>query len=93
MDENLKDCRGYLELDFAKYSKVGLRRLIDELGSRHTIVLYEHSRMRASVSLVSAHARIPLNINLQLRQKETRPHGSCPNETLFDFHKCYDTRL
>mmetsp|Transcript_19641 Transcript_19641/g.46103 ORF Transcript_19641/g.46103 Transcript_19641/m.46103 type:complete len:315 (-) Transcript_19641:115-1059(-) len=93
LDENLEDCRGYLELDFAKYSKVGLRRLIDELESRHTIVVYEHSKMRASVSLVSARARIPLNINLHWRQKDTRPLGSCPNETLSNFHQCYDTRL
>ena len=100
--QRLEKCHGWLELDFDKYSKQALAKMLDvnkqaivQQRSRtsHNFILYDFGEVRATLAQLSRLYSVPMMPYLDMQYKQTRREGSCSDETLKKFHGCFDKEL
>lgn len=98
--KRLERCDGWLELDFAKYSKQALAQMLgivkplgQEQSHAHHLLLYDYSQVQSTLAQLSRLYNVPMLSHLDLRHKETRQDGTCSGTTLKKFHDCFDEQL
>lgn len=97
--QRLEKCDGWLELDFTKYSKMALSKMLGIMKRRgdqsptHHVFLYDYSQVHPTLEQLCHAYKVPALQYLNLQYKQIRQDGSCPNETLQKFHDCFDEQL
>jgi hypothetical protein len=95
----LETCVGWLELDFAKYSKRNIARMLEIKDSRggqshvHHFFLYDFSLVRPTLDRLSLSYQVPTLQYLDMQYKQIRQSGTCPSQTIEKFHECFDDQL
>mmetsp|Transcript_2730 Transcript_2730/g.4784 ORF Transcript_2730/g.4784 Transcript_2730/m.4784 type:complete len:381 (-) Transcript_2730:158-1300(-) len=99
---------GWLELDFTKYSKRAMTKMlgiIDEpqkivqqqqqqqSAAKHHFLLYDYSQVHATLTMLERSYQVPRMAYLNMQYKQTRQDGTCSNRTLSRFHDCFDDQL
>ncbi|KAL7537559.1 hypothetical protein ACHAWF_005807 [Thalassiosira exigua] len=97
--QRLERCHGWLELDFAKYSKLPLANMLGIMERResrspvHNFLLYDFSQVDIVLMRLCQLYDVPMPPYLDMQYKNTRQDGSCPYEILSKFHYCFDGEL
>lgn len=97
--KRLEKCDGWLELDFAKYSKRNIARMIEIKIQRgrqlheHHFFLYNFSHVQPTLARLSRLYQVPMMEYLDMQYKQIRRNGTCPIHTLERFHECFDDQL
>ena len=97
--KRLEKCDGWLELDFAKYSKQNIAQMIELKNPRerqlheHHFFLYNFSHVQPTLTRLSRSYQVPMMEYLDMQYKQSRRNGTCPIQTLERFHECFDNQL
>jgi hypothetical protein len=97
--KRLDTCGGWLELDFAKYSKQNMARMLeikDSPGGQshvHLFFLYDYSLVQPTLDRLSLSYQVPMLQYLDMQYKQIRQSGTCPGQTIEKFHECFDDQL
>ena len=97
--KRLEKCDGWLELDFAKYSKRNIAWMIEIKIPRgrqlheHHFFLYNFSHVQPTLARLSRLYQVPMMEYLDMQYKQIRRNGTCPIHTLERFHECFDDQL
>jgi len=97
--KRLEKCDGWLELDYEKYSKHAMSKMLGIIKQRaqqsatHHFLLYDYSQLNRTLAKLGHLYQVPMLRYLDMRYKQFRRDGSCPNKTLSRFHECFDERL
>lgn len=92
-------CEGWLELDFDKYTKPAIARMMRIKTSQqhrhqtHHFVLYDYSRVKETIAQLSGMFKIPTLTHLDAHHKQIRRNGTCPVQTLQKYHECSERKL
>ncbi|KAL3806351.1 hypothetical protein ACHAXA_007692 [Cyclostephanos tholiformis] len=97
--KRLETCEGWLELDFVKYSKRNLARMLKIKNSRrrqsyeHHFFLYDFSLVQPTLDRLSRSYQVPMLQFLDMQYKRMRQNGTCTSQTIEKFHECFDDEL